>query len=187
MEKMKMRELMVPIDRFPKISHEDAFYDALLKLEDSQKKYLKGENEQRILLVEDEDGKVVGKISPIDLIRGLEPNYDKAEVREDLTRFGVGYTLKSRREEYRLWQTPFSDLCRKAREVKIKDFLTKASIEEQSVHIDDSLAKAFDWFVMGRHDSLFVFDGQELVGILRFSDVYKNISITMKECGLKRS
>jgi hypothetical protein len=185
MEKMKVRELMVPIDRFPKISHEDAFYDALLKLEDSQEKYLKGEKEQRILLVEDENGQVMGKISPIDLLRGLEPNYDKAEVREDLTRFGLGYTLKSMREQYRLWQTPFGDLCRKARDVKIKDFLTTASIEEQSVNINDSLVKAFDWFVIGRHDSLFVFDGQELVGILRFSDVYKKISITMKECGLK--
>jgi predicted transcriptional regulator len=187
MEKMKVRELMIPIDQFPKISREDAFYDALLTLEESQKKYLMGESEQRILLVQDEDGKVVGKISPIDLLRGLEPNYDEVEVGEDLARFGIGYALKSMRQQYRLWQTPFSDLCRKARDVKIKDFLTKASIEEQSVHVDDSLAKAFDWFVMGRHDSLFVFDGQELVGILRFSDVYKKISITMKECGLKTS
>jgi hypothetical protein len=185
MEKMKVRELMVPTDRFPKISHNDDFYSALLKLEETQKKYMTGESEQRILLIEDEDGKIMGKISPIDLIRGLEPNYEQIELGEDLTRFGMGYALKSMRQHYRLWQTPFGDLCRKARDVKIKDFITKASVTEQSVKIDDSLAKAFDWFVMGRHDSLFVFDGQKIVGILRFSDVFKTVSKTMKECGLK--
>jgi len=185
MEKMNVRELMVPTDRFPKISCEAPFYDALLTLEETQKKYLAGESDQRILLVEDEDGKVVGKISPIDLIRGLEPNYEKIEVGQDLARFGLGYTLTSMRQQYRLWQTPFSDLCRKARDVKIKDFIHKASVEERAVQADDSLAKAFDWFVMGRHDSLFVFEGKKLVGLLRFSDVYKKVSNTMKECGLK--
>jgi hypothetical protein len=185
MEKMKVHELMVPIDQFPRISKTAAFYDALLALEDAQKKYLAGESGQRILLIEDEDGKIVGKISPIDLIRGLEPNYDKVGVSEDLTRYGLGYAMKSMRQQYRLWQTPFSDLCRKARDVKIEDFIAKASTEEQSVKKDDSLAKAFDWFVMGRHDSLFVFDGQEIVGLLRFSDVYNKVSVTMKECGLK--
>lgn len=185
MEKMKVRELMIPIDRFPRISITAAFYDAVLALEDAQKKFLAGESQQRILLVEDENGKITGKISPIDLIRGLEPSYDNVEVGEDLARYGLGYAMKSMRQQYRLWQTPFSDLCRKARDVKIKDFITKASIEEQSVKIDDSLVKAFDWFVMGRHGSLFVFDGQEIVGLLRFTDVYNKVSETMKECGLK--
>lgn len=185
MEKMKVRELMVPTDRFSKISCEAPFYDALLTLEETQKKYLAGENEQRILLVEDEDGKVVGKISPIDMIRGLEPNYEKIDLGEELARFGLGYTLTAMRQQYRLWQTPFSDLCRKARDVKIKDFVFKASHEERAVQADDSLAKAFDWFVMGRHDSLFVFAGKKLVGLLRFSDVFKKVSNTMKECGIK--
>lgn len=184
MEKMKVRELMVPIEKFPQILQSAAFYEALLALEDAHKKYLTEESEQRILLVKDENGKVVGKISPIDLIRGLEPEYDEVEIEKDFARFGLGYAIKSMREQYRLWQTPFSDLCRKAKDVQIKDFITKASIEDQSVKIDDALAKAFDWFVMGRHDSLFVFDGEEIVGLLRFSDVYKKVSTTMKECGL---
>lgn len=175
---------MVPIDRFPRISLNAPFYEALLALEKAQKKYLAGESEQRILLVEDETGAVVGKISPIDLIRGLEPGYDQVETEKNLAKFGLGYTIKSMREQYRLWKTPFSDLCRKARDVKIKDFIAKASMEDQSVKIDDSLAKAFDWFVMGRHDSLFVFENKKIVGLLRFSDVYKKVSVTMKECGL---
>lgn len=183
MENMKIREFMVPIDEFPKISNNASFYEALMALEDAQKKYLEQKNRQRILLVEDENGKVVGKISPIDMIRGLEPKFTQVEVDENLVRFGVGYALKSMQEEARLWQTPFGDLCRKAKDVQIKDFIN-ASPEKQAVNVDDRLVKAFNWFVMGRYDSLFVYEGDEIVGLLRFSDVYNKINETMKECGL---
>lgn len=182
MEKMKVRDLMAPIDQFPRISNTSDFYDALLALEDAQKKFLSGESKQRIVLVEDENGKVVAKISPIDLIRGLEPKFDEVETEKNFTRFGVAFAIKTLRQQYRLWQAPFGDLCRKAKDVQIKDFLSYASMEDQSVKIDDSLTKAFEWFVLGRHDSLFVYDGKEIVGLLRFSDVYKKLSQTIKEC-----
>jgi hypothetical protein len=183
MEKMKVRELMVPVGRFPKISSEATFYEALQALEDAQKKYLAGESEQRILLVEGTDGNVVSKISPIDLIRGLESDYEQVVVEKTISRFGLGFARKSMQDQYRLWQTPFRDLCRKAIDVKIKDFI-KIPDEGQRVGIDDPIARAFDCFVMGRHDSLFVVEDNKTVGLLRFSDVYKKISLTMHECGL---
>jgi len=38
---------------------------------------------------------------------------------------------------------------------------------------------------MFKHDSLFVMDGKKLTGVLRFSDVYKEIGRRIKEsCGL---
>lgn len=180
---MKVHDIMIPAAEFPKISHIATFYEALMALEKAQEKYLSEENKQRILLVEDENGKVVGKISPIDMLRGLEPKYAQVEVEDNLTRFGVNYALDAMRKETRLWQTPFADLCRKAKDVHVKDFI-KTSPEEQAVKRDDKLVKAFDWFVMGRYDSLFVYDGDEIVGLLKFSDVYKKIKETMRECGL---
>lgn len=183
MDKMKVRELMVPAERFPKIADTATFYQALQALEDAQDKFLAGTNDQRILLVENEDGNVAGKISPIDLIRGLERKYDDVAVEKTITRFGLSFARKSMQDEYRLWQTPFKDLCRKAGEVMIKDFIRIAE-EGQTVGIDDPLTRAFDCFVIGRHDSLFVVDGKKIIGLLRFSDVYKKMSETMKACGL---
>jgi len=46
-------------------------------LETAQKRYLAGECRQRILLVEDEMEKIMGKLSPMDLLRGLETNYNR--------------------------------------------------------------------------------------------------------------
>jgi CBS domain-containing protein len=183
MKKMHVRDFMVPVDEFPKISNQATFYEALMALEDAQEKYLAGENKQRILLVEDKNGKVVGKISPFDMLRGLEPSYDQIEEEEKLPSTGLSYALKAIGRQYRLWQTPFADLCKKAKDIKIKDFV-KASPEHKAVQIDDRLIKAFNLFIMGRYDSLFVYDGDEIVGLVKFSDVYEDIKETMKECVL---
>jgi hypothetical protein len=183
MEKMKVRELMTPISRFPRIADTAPFYEALQALEAAQENYLSGKSPQRILLVEDAGGNIVGKLSPIDLIRGLEPKYDDVEMEKTSARFGVGYVRKSMQDEYRLWKTPFQDLCRKAADVRIKDFVRSAE-ERQSINIDDPLARAFDCFVMGRHDSLFIVENKKIVGLLRFSDVYNKMAEIMRACGL---
>ncbi len=183
MEKMKVRDLMVPTDRFPKISSLATFSEALEALENAQKKYLSGESKQRILLVEDDERKVIGKLSPIDLIRGLETNYAKVDIEKTLDRFGLHYMWKSMEENYRLWENPFRELCRKAAEVRINDFI-KAPSEGQSVGVDDSLIKCFHLFVMNRHDALFVVEGDKIIGLLRFSDLYKKATRIMKECSI---
>jgi predicted transcriptional regulator len=182
-EKMKVKDLMVPADKFPKISDQATFYEALAALEAAQEKFLSGESQQRILLVENQDGKIVGKISPIDLFVGLETNYSRVNAEETINRFGLSYVWKSMQKDYNLWENPFKDLCRKASDVQIKNFL-KTPTEGQSVRTQDTLAKCFHLFVMNRHDSLFVFEGGEIVGLLRFTDVYNKVSQTMKACGL---
>ncbi len=87
-------------------------------------------------------------------------------------------------EDYNLWGNPFQDLCRKAANVQVKDFL-KGPSEEQSVEADDPMAKCFHLFVMNRHDSLFVLEGKEIIGLLRFSDVYLEVTRVMKECNFE--
>ncbi len=87
MEKLRVHDLMVPADKFPKISNRSSFYEALTALEIAQQKYLSGEAEQRILLVEDDDHKIVGKLSPVDLLRGLETSYSRVVAEKTLTRF----------------------------------------------------------------------------------------------------
>jgi len=117
MEKLTVRDLMVPTDKFPKISESAGFYEAFVALETAQEKYLSGKSEQRILLVEDEAGKIIGKLSPIDLLRGLETNYSRLDAEKTLTHFGLPHIWKSIQEDYHLWESPFKDLCRKAEEV----------------------------------------------------------------------
>ena len=184
MENLKVRDLMVPVDKFQKISSSVLFYDALLVLETVQKKYLSGKCEQRILLVENEDGQIIGKLSPIDLLRGLETNYNRLSVEKTLSRFGQYSVWKSIREDYNLWESPFKDLCRKAVGIRIKDFLREPT-EEQAVKPENSMTKCFHRFIMNRHDSLFVLENDLIIGLIRFSDVYRRVSKSMKECHIE--
>lgn len=184
MEKMHVRDLMVPADRFPKISSQTSFYEAIIALEVAQRKFMAGEAEQRILLVEDDNHTIIGKLSPIDLLRGLETNYSRVVAEKTLSRFGYANIWKTMQEDFNLWGDPFHDLCRKAAEVEVKDFL-KGPSEGQTVAMDDIMARCFHLFVMNRHDSLFVVDAGRIVGLLRFSDVYSEVSRIMKECRIE--
>lgn len=181
MDKMKVRELMVTTDRFPKISGTASLFDALFALEKAQEAFLSGKSRQRIMLVENEKNQIIGKISPIDLFKGLEKNYNKVNVEETLDKFGLKYIWSAMQKDYNLWESPFKDLCRKAGDVHVKDFVNIPG-EGQTVDGEDSLSKCFHLFVVNRHDTLFVLEKDQFVGLLRFSDVYRQVSRTMKEC-----
>jgi len=183
MEKMKVRDLMVPADQFPKIADHATFYDALVALETAQEKFLTGSAKQRILLVQDKNGKIISKISPIDLMRGLETQYKELDMSDIIRRSGLTYMWTTMRRDLRLWEDPFGDLCRKAIEVKIGNFIQPPG-KGQLVGTDDVLAKCFHLFVINRHDSLFVVENDDIIGLLRFSDVYKKVSQTMKACAI---
>jgi hypothetical protein len=182
MEKMKVRELMIPIDQFPKISDSATFFEAVTTLETAQEKFLSGKSGQRILLVENDQGKIIGKISPIDMFRGLEANYNQVNVEETLKRYGYKDIWETMKKDYQLWEDPFKDLCRKAVSVRVKDFIQPS--EGQLVTPEDKLTKCFHLFVMHRYDSLFVSQNDEIIGLIRFSDVYRKVSQTMKACTL---
>ena len=182
MEKMKVKELMRPVGEFPRISSQATFMEALDALEKAQEAYSSGKSPQRILLVYDQEGKIVGKLSPMDFVQGLEPNYDRIDSLKDLSPYRLAQsTLERIKEEFRLWQRPLAELCTKAYNVKIENFVKMPS-PDHMVKADDRMDKAFHLFVLGRHDSLFVTEGEEIVGLIRFSDVYKEIGRTMKEC-----
>ena len=184
MEKIRVRELMVPSASFPKISNRATLHETLLALESAQEKFLAGQAEQRILLVEDDKGKVAGKISPLDLLRGLETNYARMQPEEAVSQFGFDYIWKSMRSDLHLWEDPFRDLCRKADTIRVRDFI-RVPDKGHLVTQDDRLAKCFHLFVMTRHDSLFVVEDDEIIGMLKFSDVYRLASRTIRECGCR--
>ena len=141
MEKMKVRDLMVLIDRFPKISNRTVYFEALSVLENAQKNYLSGESERRILLVENEKGPVIGKLSPNDLFRGLERTIvGLMPMSPSLTRFGSDYIWKSMQKDFNLWENPFKNLCHKAKGIQINDFIKEPS-KGPSVGADDPLVK----------------------------------------------
>ncbi len=175
-----VKDYTVPIGKFPMISETATFAGAVMALERAQEEFMSGKREQRILLVCDSENKIVGKLSPLDVVRGLEPDYDTIVDSQVSGFVNATYVIDSMKDQVLLWSKPLDDLCNTAKDVKIKDFIRKPG-PTQIIGADETLNHAFHRFVLYRHDSLFVMENQKLVGLLRFSDVYKEIARRIKD------
>ncbi len=180
MERMKVRELMRPIDEFPRISSGATFMEAVESLDSADLAFRAGNAPERIVLVSDERGRIVGKLSPIDVVKALEPNFNYINtLKIGFHRHLVQASLDSMKELYRVWHNPLLDLWQRANSIRIRDFIKRPQ-PAQMVHADDTMDNAFHRFVEGRYGSLFVRDGGEIVGLIRFSDVYGKIKEAMR-------
>ena len=179
-----IRELMCPIDEFPKVTEQTFFFDIIMALEKARWDYRAELSRQTVLLVEDEDKHIVGKISPRNVIRSLEPQYDKINSFNDDIRFGLPQVVESMRKDYFLWQEPFSNLCDKAWKIKASDIYSKPG-PTQSVNIDERIENAFHLFVTTRHEYLYVIENERIAGLLKFNDIYKFVCKKIYQCERK--
>lgn len=179
-DKMKVRELMRPIGDFPSISGNATFLEAVNALEKADWEYKYGKAPERVLLVHAEPDKIIGKISPMDVVQGLEPNYGSVDGLASSPYYRmIRSSFESMKEHYRLWHKPFDELWRRAHRIQIRDFLKMPS-EDQMVHANDKMDTAFHVFVVTRHGSLFVLENSEIIGLILFSDIYKKIKESMR-------
>jgi CBS domain-containing protein len=182
MRTRKVRDLMVPIGGYATVSADANLYTAVMALKEAQKKFRQDRYKHRAILVYDENKRVVGKLSQLDVIRGLEAGYKKIGDLKGLSHSGFSPQLiKSMMESYSLWGEPLDDICRKGAQIKVRDVMYSPS-EGEYVEEEASLAEAIHQLVVGHHQSLLVTRGEEITGILRLTDVFSEICETMEAC-----
>jgi len=182
---LTIQELMRPLDQFPRISAQALFHDVMDALDQANAEYLSGVSKQRLLLVENSDGTILGKISPKDVLRSLEPQYDKINSFKDDIRFGLPQLVETMKRDFLLWQDPLGDLCRKAAEIRADKIMSRPS-PVQGVKISDRIDNAFHLFATTGHDSLYVTQDDEIIGLLRFTDIYAAIRKTVQACAAEQ-
>lgn len=72
MKSIKVKHLMVPLDEYATVDENETLNEAVLALEESQKRFRQDRYKHRAVLVFDKVHNIVGKVSHLDLIRGLE-------------------------------------------------------------------------------------------------------------------
>jgi predicted transcriptional regulator len=70
-------------------------------------------------------------------------------------------------------------MCNRAADLKVKEFMYTPSKGEY-IEADAALCETIHMLVMGHHQSLLVTRGEEVVGILRLTDVFKELFQTME-------
>jgi hypothetical protein len=115
-----------------------------------------------------------------DILVALEPNYGKLEGMEVLERSGYSPDMiKGMLEDNALWVEPLQFICERAAGLKLGDFIQAPSDDE---HIDENatLGEATHQLIISPYLSLLVTSGDEVVGILRLSDVFAKICDIIK-------
>ncbi len=188
MKEILVEQIMVPLEEYASIHRDANLFEAVLALEKAQMEYRRPDTlyPHRAILVYDDDGKIVGKLSQLDIIRALEPKYRKATSDKDGRIVASGFSqdfLHAMVQQFALWDKPLSDICKKATRMKARDCMYIPE-EGEYVQADATLALAMHQLVMGHHQSLLVTRGRDIVGVLRLTDVFTQILESMKACNL---
>ena len=183
MKSIFVKELMVPLDEYATVSQEANLYEAVLALERAQQNVEPGEHMHRAIVALDDDGTVVGKVSMFDVLTALEPKYEELEDKGVLSRSGYSKDfIRSMLKDNYLWDEPLENICKRAPNLHVKDFM---DIPAEGAYIDEgtSLDEAIHQMVVERHHSLLVTKKENVIGILRLSDVFSLIGRKIKACG----
>jgi CBS domain-containing protein len=182
MKKKLVKELMVPLAKYATVSQEATLFEAVMALEKAQEKFDQSQYRHRAVLIYDNEGNIVGKVSQLDVLRALEPKYKAMDIPGSLSRFGLTKRFQETMlNELRFWDKPMDDICRKASRIKVREFMYTPG-EGEYINEDETLDRAINQLVMGHHQSLLVMKDDKIVGILRATDVFMEIVRVMKAC-----
>jgi CBS domain-containing protein len=186
LKKNKVIDLIVPLSEYATVSEDATIFEATLALERAQEKYDAAKYRHRAVLVQDKKGKIVGKLSQIDVLRSLEPKYLEMQERPGYTKTGFSKKfMLSLIEDYQLFDKPMDDICRKGGERKVCDYMSRPK-EGEFIDADASLDEAIHLFVLGHHQSLLVTRKEDIIGILRLTDVFAAIFHALKQCFISK-
>ncbi|MEW6137047.1 MAG: CBS domain-containing protein [Thermodesulfobacteriota bacterium] len=184
MEELRVRDLMVPISEYATVGENATLFDAVVALEEADSKFTERKYKHRSVLVVRPDGTVVGKLTYLAILRGLEPKYEKLGDISSTSRFGVSSEfLTFMMKHFGLWQGSFQDLCAKAAGRKVTELAVETG---RSMYIsqDASLNEAMHQLVMSQELSLLVTGDQgQVIGVLRLIDLFEKVSEQIRKCG----
>lgn len=180
MKTVKVKDVMVSLKDYATVQEDATLYEAVLALEKAQQQYEKSQYVHRAILVYDRNNRVVGKISQLDILMALEPNYRIVDL-EKLSRFGYSLEYMQAFAKTALWDKPLRDICRKAGTYMVKDFMHTPK-QGEYIKEDANLDEAIHQLLLGKQNSLLVTRNDDIVGILRLTDVYAFVSENIKAC-----
>jgi predicted transcriptional regulator len=177
---------MVPISEYASVLEGSTLFEAVLALEKAQEQFDYTKYQHRAILILNKENRVIGKLSQLDVLRAIEPRNEQTDKIDDISRFGFSEKfIHAIRDKHRLEGAFLEDICEVAMKIKVEDFM-QAPSEGEIVEENTSLDTAIHQLVMGTHLSLLVTRGEEIVGILRMSDVFAAVFHAMKQCEIKR-
>ena len=184
MENYLVRDLMVPLSEYATVPEGSSLLEAVLALEVAQEEYDHTKYKHRAVLILNSKSEVVGKLSHLDILLALEPQAVETKEYDQLQQFHFSFQfIQDLKRQKRMETLPLKDLCGKAAQLKVENFMTYPT-ENERISGKAQLDLAVNQLVIGKHLSLLVTENDKVVGILRLTDVFAWVFHMMKECSL---
>lgn len=179
MNNILVKEVMIPVSEYIRVQGHKTLKEAMQLL--LEKGNLKGGGHaHRDLLVEDDTGKIIGKLTMIDIINFMEPQYKtirNSNAKQVLEPSFVQKVFK----DFNLWSEPLTNLCEKVASAKILSVMHKPS-KAEFINADATLSKALHSYVMGIHQPMLVTDKDNVLGVLRLGDIFEKVRQNILAC-----
>jgi len=179
---IRVKDLMISLDKYAVVSEEASFHEAILALGKARAGADEEDDRPRAVLVANKDGRIVGKLDSWDLLKGLEPRYNKVGYARELSSSDCsGEHAGSILKTYGLWRDVLDEVCEIAPRMSVKDTMHILN-EREYIEAEVCIEEAMNRMVVYNLTSLIVTQEGEARGILRLIDVLKLIVERISTC-----
>ncbi len=185
MDVKRVKDIMIPLNELPTISHRARMIDAINVLDAAQERRAPGRPHYRAVLVLDDDGSVIGKIDLLAFLRAIEPERTVMKDKRKLSSAGVSdQFIDTVFKHYHFFENSFSDLCLHGLTLTAREAMNPIT---DTIDGDCSLVEAVHRFVVREELSFPVVSHGRTVGLLRLAELYREIADQMKQIEKERS
>ena len=167
-------DVMLPLDEYALVSEDDTLYEAFIVLEEAQIKRPPGRQKHRAVLVRNNKKEIVGKLGHLGFLKALEPGYKNLGELDAISKAGLTKEfIMSMMKDFELLQDDLDDIRIKTKTIKMKEVMRPMT---EQVDVNDTINEAIHKIIMWQILSVLVTKGGKVVGILRLSDLFDEVS-----------
>jgi CBS domain-containing protein len=179
MQTKYVKDIMLPLDEYTVVPENTTVYEAFLMLEKAQKTLPPNRHSHRAVLVVNDKNKIVGKLGHRGFLMALEPKYNQMGDVDIISKSGLSKEyVNSLMTNFGLWQSDMEDIRRRTKNVKLKDVMRPVT---EHIDLNAPVHEAIHKLVLTQTLSILVTEGDDVVGILRMSDLFDEVSRTILE------
>jgi len=173
METKLVKDLMLPLADYATIGSDRTIREALAALSKAQLGLTNDRHHHRAVLVLDDRGTVVGKLTHRAILRAIQPRVFNDDDVDNLARSGLSVDFIQTLADKHPVRGSFRHMCKLAGQVRVRDAMVPV---EESIEEEAALVSAIGQMSNQNVQSLLVTRRGVVVGILRLSDVFEEVA-----------
>ncbi len=165
----KAGDLLVPLEEYPIVGSSATVLDAVIRLDEARRKTVAGKQPYQAVLVADQEGKIVGKLGQLALLKALDPRTRVADDQDALAKAGVSDNImETAFGHVRSFQLGLYEMCAGTSALPVQSIMDPIG---ERIDIEAPIQEVIHQILERRNLSLLVTKNDHPVGLIRLSDL----------------